>query len=57
LKIPASRQMATRSSFGLREIYFAREVEMVLDTEGATVELGCADFEQLDELLVEIGEA
>jgi hypothetical protein len=43
--------------FCLREIYFAREVEMALDTEGATVELGCADFEKLDELLVEIGEA
>ena len=38
--------------FCLREICFAREVEMVLDTEGTTVDLRGADLKQLDELLV-----
>ena len=39
--------------FGLRDIFFARVVEMKLYAEGAAVNLRRSDFDELDELLVE----
>ncbi len=53
--MPASRQAASRSSFSGRDVELARVVQVVLDAEGAAVELRSANLDELEQFGLDAG--